>query len=208
MSRVKTGIFITTLITSSYCYASNFNLPPNFEQIDINTPLDTQETIQPPANTVISPSAQTTTPMDLQLTVTGLRDTYYVGENLKFALRSNQDCYLTLINEGISGNTTVLFPNKDRQNTLIQANTTYDIPGHDLLPIQALAVSKPKHAVRTTEKLTVICRLEDTAVFNSPYQFENYAYRRFSPDKNWRNERQAVASHRETQEVLQFAIKD
>ncbi len=52
---------------------------------------------------------------------------YRVGEEIRFYLRSDRDCYLTLIDYQTSGDVNVLFPNRYYQNNFIKAGRTYSI---------------------------------------------------------------------------------
>jgi hypothetical protein len=54
---------------------------------------------------------------------------YVVGEKVTFFVQAEQDCYLTLIDIGTSGNVTVLFPNAYDRNNRIAAGRRYEIPG-------------------------------------------------------------------------------
>jgi TolB-like protein len=54
---------------------------------------------------------------------------YAIGEKVVFNVEAEQDCYLTLVDIGTSGNLTVLFPNAYDRNNRIQAGRRYEIPG-------------------------------------------------------------------------------
>jgi len=54
---------------------------------------------------------------------------YRVGDTITFNIQSDRDCYLTLLDIGSSGDVTVIFPNKYRQNNFVKAGTVYQIPG-------------------------------------------------------------------------------
>ena len=55
-------------------------------------------------------------------------NTYAVGEAVRLYVRSNKDAYLTVLNVGPSGNTTMLFPNAAQRDARVGANQTVEIP--------------------------------------------------------------------------------
>ena len=55
-------------------------------------------------------------------------NTYAVGEKVRLFVRSNKDAYLTVLNVGPSGNTTLLFPNAFQKNAKVPANQVVEIP--------------------------------------------------------------------------------
>ena len=55
-------------------------------------------------------------------------NTYAVGEAVRLYVRSNKDAYLTVLNVGPSGNTTMLFPNAAQRDARVGANRTVEIP--------------------------------------------------------------------------------
>jgi len=57
------------------------------------------------------------------------KSSYTVGEKMSFFVEAEEDCYLTLIDIGTSGNLTVLFPNAYDKNNRIQGGRRYEIPG-------------------------------------------------------------------------------
>jgi hypothetical protein len=57
------------------------------------------------------------------------KSSYAVGEKVTFFMEADQDCYLTLIDIGTSGNLTVLFPNAYDRNNRIRGGRRYEIPG-------------------------------------------------------------------------------
>ena len=66
------------------------------------------------------------------LTVTAWVDhydnTYAVGEKVRLFVQTNKPAYVTVLNIGASGNTTVLFPNQYQSNNLIPANQAVEVP--------------------------------------------------------------------------------
>ena len=55
-------------------------------------------------------------------------NTYAVGEAVRLFVRSNKDAYLTVLNVGPSGNTTMLFPNAAQRDARVSANRIVEIP--------------------------------------------------------------------------------
>ena len=55
-------------------------------------------------------------------------NTYAIGETVRLFVRANKDSYLTVLNVGASGNTTVLFPNAHQPETMLKANEIVEIP--------------------------------------------------------------------------------
>ena len=55
-------------------------------------------------------------------------NTYAIGETVRLFVRPSKDAYLTVLNIGPSGNTTLLFPNAVQQNARVAANQVVEIP--------------------------------------------------------------------------------
>ena len=74
----------------------------------------------------------TSVPAQGRLSVTAWVDhadnTYAVGEQVRLFVRSNKDAYLTVLNVGASGRTTVLFPNAYQTDTRIRAHEVVEVP--------------------------------------------------------------------------------
>ena len=56
-------------------------------------------------------------------------NTYAVGEAVRLYVRSNKDAYVTVLNVGPSGNTTMLFPNAAQRDSRVGAHQVVEIPG-------------------------------------------------------------------------------
>ena len=56
------------------------------------------------------------------------RRDFYLGEEVKFGVRSEKDAYILLVNIDSKGNFHIIFPNKYHQKNFIRANTTLMIP--------------------------------------------------------------------------------
>ena len=55
-------------------------------------------------------------------------NTYAIGETVRLFVKANKDAYLTVMNVGPSGNTTLLFPNALQTNARVRANQIVEIP--------------------------------------------------------------------------------
>lgn len=53
---------------------------------------------------------------------------YAVGDKMKLSVKTNQDCYLTLIDVGTDGKATVVFPNVYAPSNAVKGGVTYVIP--------------------------------------------------------------------------------
>ena len=62
----------------------------------------------------------------------GNRPVYHIGEAAVFKFKSEQNCYLTLLNVDTQGQVTMLFPNAYHPSNRIIANKTYTIPSDDM----------------------------------------------------------------------------
>ena len=75
---------------------------------------------------------QPATPVQGRLSVTAWVDqpnnTYAVGEVVRLFVRANKDAYVTVLNVGASGRTTVLFPNAYQTDTRVRAHQVVEIP--------------------------------------------------------------------------------
>ena len=83
---------------------------------------------------------------------------YRVGEEVRFHLRSDRDCYLTLIDYETSGNVKVLFPNRYDQKNFIEAGRTYSIlaPEYELkLTVEPPPGIEKIKAIATTESFSL-----------------------------------------------------
>ena len=55
-------------------------------------------------------------------------NTYAIGEAVRLFVRANKDAYLTVLNVGPTGNTTMLFPNAFQRDARVRAGQTVEIP--------------------------------------------------------------------------------
>lgn len=77
--------------------------------------------------------------------------TLRVGDLVTFALRSEQPCFLSLVDSDDKGRSAVLFPNSFHPDGRIAANTTIDIPG------PAVGGFKLRAPESGTERITAVC---------------------------------------------------
>lgn len=54
--------------------------------------------------------------------------TYRRGDTVNFYVKANKNCYITLLDIGTTGVTTVIFPNEMQQNNYVEAGTIVSIP--------------------------------------------------------------------------------
>ena len=87
-------------------------------------------------------------------------NTYAAGERVRLFVRANKDSYLTVLNVGASGRTTVLFPNAYQTETRLPANQVVEVPspnsgasitvsgptGHELIKVIASTNPTPLFA--------------------------------------------------------------
>ena len=107
-----------------------------------------------------APAAAETEPLEVVAWVDHADNTYAVGERVRLFVRANKDSYLTVLNVGASGRTTVLFPNAYQTETRLPANQVVEIPspnsgasitvsgptGHELIKVVASTNPTPLFA--------------------------------------------------------------
>lgn len=101
---------------------------------------------------------------------------FKVGSELTFSVKSELDCFLTLINVDAKGRTTVLFPNKFNQKNKIEAGTTYTVPGSEIGGFKFIFQDPGKETVigkcnATSDKFNGIEHNYDRSAFTT---FDNY----------------------------------
>jgi hypothetical protein len=57
------------------------------------------------------------------------KPSYRLGEAIRFSFAANRNAYVTLINHGTSGNSTIIFPNALSRGNFVQGGVAYSIPG-------------------------------------------------------------------------------
>ncbi len=70
---------------------------------------------------------------DFRLSISTASDKsiYWKGENIRFIVETNRDCYLTLISQDNDSKPTLLFPNRWSGSSFVQANRPVTIPHED-----------------------------------------------------------------------------
>ncbi len=77
---------------------------------------------------VQAPGAPSAERLDVVAWVDKADNTYAVGEKVRLFVQTNRDAYLTVLNVGPSGNTTVLFPNARQRDARIRGGKPLEIP--------------------------------------------------------------------------------
>ncbi len=72
--------------------------------------------------------AKSSTSRGLRVEIWTDKTSYPIGNEVEFHLRSNRDCYMTLLDLQTSGGLYVLFPNSFQRGNFVQANRIYTIP--------------------------------------------------------------------------------
>ena len=85
---------------------------------------------QTAVHSVQAPPPAATAPGRLSVTawVDHADDTYAVGEKVRLFVKPSKDAYVTVINVGPSGQTTMLFPNAHQKDNKIPGNQAVEIP--------------------------------------------------------------------------------
>ena len=76
----------------------------------------------------LAPAAASPGALNVVAWVDHADNTYAIGEAVGLFVRANKDAYLTVLNVGPSGNTTMLFPNAFQKDARVRANQTVRIP--------------------------------------------------------------------------------
>ena len=134
-------------------------------------------------------------------------DIYRIGDTISFSVRSNKRCYLTVFNVGTTGKTTVLYPNAFKRDNYINKNTTYTLPSNELMPVEAMEISKPKHSITDEETIIAICRISKTPLFKQKDQFKRYNFREFPPTVSWKDQITKVGGNEEVRMEISFKVK-
>ena len=76
----------------------------------------------------VVPVAAGAKPLSMVAWVDHADNTYAIGEAVRLFVRANKDAYLTVINVGPTGNTTMLFPNAFQTDARVRGGQTVEIP--------------------------------------------------------------------------------
>ncbi len=190
--------------------ATNYSLPLGFiselEEDDIDHFLPT---IMPPSAIIatLNPENEKITIKIFKLELKSYSDNYRIGEAISFSIRSEQNCYLTVINKGTTGKTTVLFPNAFHPNNYIKANAMLLLPSEILMPVDALYIGRPDNSITKHETIIAICRQSKKPLFKQPYQFDDYNFRTFSASEDWSEQTTTVDDNQEARSKVSFTAK-
>ena len=80
------------------------------------------QTVRPP---VVSGASN---PLDVVAWVDRADNTYATNERVRLFVQTNKDAYVTVLNVGPDGSTTVLFPNRFQSENRVRANTVTEVP--------------------------------------------------------------------------------
>lgn len=67
-------------------------------------------------------------PFAIEIRIKGDKSNFSVGDEVDFIFKTDKDCYLTLIDIGTSGKTSIIFPNEWHKSNKIQAGKEYQVP--------------------------------------------------------------------------------
>jgi len=115
--------------------------------------------------------AEASKTFDLSLVPT--TEKYFVGDEVKFTVKSAQPCFLTLVNVDDSDAVQIAFPNKFNSNNEIEADREYTIPSEEIGGFKFL-FSKPG-----TEKVIAICNASRSTPRGIVHDFGKEAYTSF-----------------------------
>ncbi len=188
--------------------ATNYSLPPEFileeDEVDLSLPT----IMPPPIIASINPKDKKITVKAFKLELNSYSDNYRIGETISFSIKSEQDCYLTVLNKGTTGKTTVLFPNAFHPDNYIKANAMLLLPSESLMPVDALYISRPDNSITKYETIIAICRKSKKPLFTEPYQFDDYNFRTFSASEDWSEQTTTVDEHQEVRSKIRFTAKN
>lgn len=54
--------------------------------------------------------------------------TYHLGDTVRFFIKANKDCYITLLDIGTTGKTHIIYPNRHQKTNFVQAGEIISIP--------------------------------------------------------------------------------
>lgn len=196
-------------VSLNMAMASSYSLPPDFAvEAQIANMDATLPTIMPPPIIVATllPKAEKSEP-SIELDLQSHSDGYRIGDTISFSIKSNQGCYLTVLNVGTTGKTTVLFPNKFRPDNYIDANKRLSLPSEALMPVEALHIGKPDNSITDDEIVIAICRKSKKPLFKQAYQFDDYNFRTFSTSENWQKQITTVKKTQEARTKISFSAR-
>ena len=148
-------------LCAAFLAAGGFALPPAASASD-DDPAARDLSVEQSVVYAVQASAPAAPAAD-QLSVVAWVDhadnTYAVGERVRLFVRANKDAYVTVLNVGASGQTTILFPNAHQSEAMIAANQVVEIPPGE--SGASIHVSGPTGS----ELIKVIASTEPTPLF-------------------------------------------
>ena len=105
------------------------------------------------------PPASAANPLDVVAWVDQADNTYEQGERVRVFVQTNKDAWVTVINVGPNGETTMLLPNRFQRDNLVRANAVTEVP--DPAAAASIAVQVPSGA----ELIKVIASSRPTPLF-------------------------------------------
>jgi hypothetical protein len=145
--------------------------------------------------TTIAPPSGQANALSVTAWVDHQNNTYSVGEQVRLFIQASKDSYVTVINVGASGRTTVLFPNQFQTDNLVRANTVVEVP--DPSSNAKITVSEPVG----TELIKVIASTEPITLFEATQLAQAGAFRtvRAKPSRVARDLQVIMASQTEAE---------
>ena len=210
--RYKNKLSLFLLLIGGWVHSSmatNYSLPSGFiseleENIDLSLP-----TIKPPPAIIASlnPNVEEINVEEFKLELKSYSDNYRIGETISFSIKSEQDCYLTVLNKGTTGKATVLFPNAFHPDNYIKKNTMILLPSESLMPVDALYIGRPDNSITEYETIIAICRQSKKPLFKQPYRFDDYNFRTFLASEDWSEQTTTVDNGQEARSKIRFTAK-
>ena len=105
------------------------------------------------------PAASAANPLDVVAWVDQTDNTYEQGERVRVFVQTNKDAWVTVINVGPNGETTMLLPNRFQSDNLVRANAVTEVPD------PALAASITVQVPSGAELIKVIASSRPTPLF-------------------------------------------
>ena len=125
--RVSGAVLVSTALLAAGCIALPLAAPAadgNPAAKDLTVEQNAVYTVQAPATAAAAGFGQ----LKVVAWVDHADNTYAVGERVRLFVQANKDAYLTVLNVGASGQTTVLFPNAHQTETRVSANQVVEVP--------------------------------------------------------------------------------
>lgn len=79
----------------------------------------------------VSPRSEPTREGEIKVELWTEKPVYKIGDSMTLKFKTNQDCYITILDVGTSGKVNILYPNRFSGGNKIIAGKTYSIPGPD-----------------------------------------------------------------------------